>query len=233
MLQVLALLAMDIPINQSPTALRNEKLRIFSAMRPLAAGEVLRGQFRGYRSEPGVAADSKVETYAALRLHIDTWRWADVPFYVRVGKCLPITATEVWVQLRQPPQALFDGYSARESNHLRFRVGPDVSISMGARVKTPGTEMVGHNVELTVRDDSTDLMQPYERLLGDALRGDGTLFTRDDCVEAAWNIVEPILKVDSMPAIYEPGTWGPAEAEKLVREEGGWRNPQPPPPTGG
>jgi glucose-6-phosphate 1-dehydrogenase len=233
MLQVLALLAMDIPINQSPTALRNEKLRIFSAMRPLAAGEVLRGQFRGYRSEPGVAADSKVETYAALRLHIDTWRWADVPFYVRVGKCLPITATEVWVQLRQPPQALFDGYSARESNHLRFRVGPDVSISLGARVKTPGTDMVGHNVELTVRDDSTDLMQPYERLLGDALRGDGTLFTRDDCVEAAWNIVEPILKVDSMPAIYEPGTWGPAEAEQLVREEGGWRNPQPPPPTGG
>ena len=233
MLQVLALLAMDIPINQSPTALRNEKLRIFSAMRPLAAGEVLRGQFRGYRSEPGVAADSKVETYAALRLHIDTWRWADVPFYIRVGKCLPATATEVWVQLRQPPQALFDGVSARESNHLRFRVGPDVLISLGARVKSAGTEMVGHNVELTVHDDSTDLMQPYERLLGDALRGDGSLFTRDDCVEAAWSIVEPILRLESMPAIYEPGTWGPSEAGRLVREEGGWRNPQLPAPAGG
>jgi glucose-6-phosphate 1-dehydrogenase len=225
MLQVLALLAMEAPLDHSANALRNEKLRIFNAMRPLAPSEVLRGQFRGYRAEPGVAPESRVETFAALRLHIDTWRWADVPFYIRVGKCLPVTATEVWVQLKRPPQIIFDDVSVRESNYLRLRLGPDVLIALGARVKTPGVAMVGHNVELVVHDESADLMPPYERLLGDAIRGDGSLFTRDDCVEAAWSVVEPILNSGSQPEIYEPGSWGPADAGLLVQGEGGWHDP--------
>jgi glucose-6-phosphate 1-dehydrogenase len=187
MLQVIALLAMEAPAARGEDSVRDEKLRIFKAMQPLAAADLVRGQFCGYRDEAGVAADSRVETFAALRLRIDTWRWAGVPFYIRAGKRLPLTATEVRVELRPPPQVLFD---AGAPNYFRFRLGPDVLIATGARAKAPGETMSGRPVELIVRGNPADAMQPYERLLGDALLGDGSLFTRDDCVEAAWRVVE-------------------------------------------
>jgi glucose-6-phosphate 1-dehydrogenase len=224
LLQVTALLAMDPPIGRGADSLRDEKLRIFRAMRPLAPADLVRGQFRGYRAEPGVAGDSRVETFAALRLHIETWRWAGVPFYIRAGKCLPITATEVMVELRPPPQALID---AGSPNYFRFRLGPDVLIATGARVKAPGEAMAGRQVELVMCDDQADAMQPYERLLGDALLGDGALFTRDDCVEAAWRVVDPVLEQPSPPAEYAPHTWGPPDAERIVAGSAGWHNPSP------
>ena len=227
MLQVIALLAMDPPIGRGADAMRDEKLRIFNAMRPLAPADVVRGQFRGYRGEDGVAAGSRVETFAALRLHIDTWRWAGVPFYIRAGKRLPVTATEVVVALRRPPQAIFDDFEASPPNYFRFRLGPDVLIATGARVKAPGEPMVGRQVELIACDDAAGAMQPYERLLGDALLGDGSLFTRDDCVEAAWRVVEPILEDSAPPIEYAPGTWGPPEAERIVAGDGGWHSPAP------
>jgi glucose-6-phosphate 1-dehydrogenase len=227
MLQVTALLAMDPPIGRGPDAMRDEKLRIFSAMRPLAAGDIVRGQFRGYRQEEGVDSGSEVETFAALRLHIETWRWAGVPFYIRAGKRLPVTATEVMVELKQPPQTVFDEIKPSSSNYFRFRLSPDVLISAGARVKVPGEAMIGEDVELIAHDHSDDGMAPYERLLGDAIRGDGSLFTRDDCVEAAWGVVDPILGDATALAEYEPNTWGPPEAERIVAGAAGWHNPLP------
>jgi glucose-6-phosphate 1-dehydrogenase len=224
MLQVIALLAMDAPVGRGADALRDEKLRIFRAMQPLAAADVVRGQFRGYRGEAGVAAGSRVETFAALRLRVDTWRWAGVPFYIRAGKRLAVTATEVRVDLRAPPQVLFDEGA---SNYFRFRLGPDVLIATGARAKAPGETMTGRPVELIVRGNPADAMQPYERLLGDALAGDGSLFTRDDSVEAAWRVVQPILDDPAPPIEYAPGSWGPPEAEQLVAGDGGWHNPAP------
>jgi glucose-6-phosphate 1-dehydrogenase len=224
LLQVIALLAMDPPIGRGADAVRDEKLRIFRAMQPLAPADLVRGQFRGYRDEDGVAADSRVETFAALRLHINTWRWAGVPFHIRAGKRLAVTATEVRVELRPPPQAVFD---AGAPNYFRFRLGPDMLIAAGARVKAPGEAMAGRPVELVMCDDQADAMQPYERLLGDALLGDGSLFTRDDCVEAAWRVVEPILEDPAPPIEYVPGSWGPAEAGQLVAGAGGWHNPAP------
>jgi glucose-6-phosphate 1-dehydrogenase len=226
LLQVIALLAMDAPVGRDADAMRDEKLRIFKAMQPLAAGDVVRGQFRGYRSENGVAPGSRVETFAALRLHIDTWRWAGVPFYIRAGKRLPVTATEVVVELRPPPRAVFDDVGPDEPNYFRFRLGPDVLIAAGARVKASGEAMVGRPVELILRGNAADAMQPYERLLGDALLGDGSLFTRDDCVEAAWRVVEPILQDPAPPIEYAPGSWGPREAERIVAG-GGWHSPTP------
>ena len=231
MLQVIALLAMDAPVGRDPEAMRAERLRLFRAMRPLAPAEVVRGQFRGYRSEPGVAPDSQVETFAALRLHIDTWRWAGVPFYLRAGKCLPITATQVIVDLKCPPLPIFDSITAPEANYLRFRLSPEVVISIGARVKRAGDEMIGTPVELVARRALGGNDLPYERLLGDALRGETSLFTRDDSVEAAWRVVEPVLEPvlhGTMPVdMYEPGTWGPAAAADLVDGHKGWHDPQP------
>src|SRR6266704_3855138 len=178
LLQVIALLAMDAPVGHDPDAMRAEKLRLFRAMRPLDVKQVVRGQFRGYRDEPGVASDSQVETFAALCLHIDTWRWAGVPFYIRTGKRLPITATEVIVDLRSPPVAIFDEINPAQSNYFRFRLSPEVVVSAGARVKRPGENMVGDAVELVARHSLAGDKSPYERLLGDAIRGDATLFTR-------------------------------------------------------
>ena len=228
MLQVTALLAMDPPIGGQPDAIRAEKLRIFSAMRPLVAADVVRGQFRGYRDEEGVAPGSQVETFAALQLHIDTWRWAGVPFYIRAGKRMPVTATEVTVELKEPPQAVFDEGASRRPNYLRFRISPDVLISMGTRVKRSGEAMVGEAAELVAHQQSCDDMKPYERLLGDAMRGDGSLFTRDDCVEAAWRVIDPILGNAAPLFEYEPATWGPAESELIIGRDGVWRNPAPP-----
>ena len=227
LLQVIALLAMDTPTGHDPESLRAEKLRLFRAMRPLDPNEVVRGQFRGYRQESGVAADSQVETFAALRLHIDTWRWAGVPFYIRAGKCLPITSTEVIVDLKCPPLAIFDEIQPALSNYFRFRLGPDVAISAGVRVKSAGEEMRGEPVELIAHHQPRQEQSPYERLLGDAIRGDAELFTRDDCVEAAWRVIDPVLDNAAPVSAYEPGTWGPAAAARIVAGDAGWHDPKP------
>ena len=226
LLQVIALLAMDAPVGRDPESMRSEKLRLFRAMRPLDPKQVVRGRFRGYRDEPGVAPDSQVETFAALRLRIDTWRWAGVPFYIRAGKRLPITATEVKVDLKLPPLAIFDRTDPSQSNYFRFRLSPEVVISIGARVKRPGDEMRGEPVELVARRSPASEDLPYERLLGDAITGDTSLFTRDDSVEAAWCVVDPILHNPPPVDEYEPGTWGPPAAAKIVAGDEGWHDPQ-------
>jgi glucose-6-phosphate 1-dehydrogenase len=227
LLQVIALLAMDAPVGRDPESMRSEKLRLFRAMRPLDPAQVVRGQFRGYRAEAGVAADSQVETFAALCLHIDTWRWAGVPFRLRAGKCLPITATEVVVDLKCPPLATFDEISAATSNYFRFRLSPEVVISVGTRVKRPGEDMRGEPVELIARHQPHKEKLPYERLLGDALHGDPTLFTRDDCVEAAWRVIDPVLGDPQPVSEYALGTWGPAAAARIVSGNEGWHDPRP------
>jgi glucose-6-phosphate 1-dehydrogenase len=226
LLEIAALLTMEAPVDHQPDALRDAKHRAFDAMRPLSPSEVVRGQFRGYRQEKDVAANSTVETFAAVRLNIDTPRWWGVPIYIRAGKRLPLTSTEIRVDLRQPPYAVFDDSLPHEANYVRFQVSPDVVISLGARIKAPGEAMVGENVELLARDSTADDMTPYERLLGDALRGDAMLFVREDEVESAWRVVEPILGDATPIREYEPGTWGPAEAAALIAGDGGWHNPQ-------
>jgi glucose-6-phosphate 1-dehydrogenase len=226
LLEIAALLTMEPPVDHQPDALRDAKRRAFDAMRPLAPSEVVRGQFRGYRQENDVAANSTVETFAAIRLHIDTPRWSGVPIYIRAGKRLPVTSTEIRVDLRRSPHAVFDDPPEHDANYVRFRVSPDVVISLGARIKAPGEAMVGESVELLARDSTTDDMTPYERLLGDALHGDAMLFVREDEVESAWRVVEPILGDATPIHEYEPGTWGPAEAAALVAEDCGWHNPQ-------
>jgi glucose-6-phosphate 1-dehydrogenase len=195
-------------------------------MRPLDPKEVVRGQFRGYRDEKGVAQDSDVETFAALRLHIDTWRWADVPFYIRAGKCLPISATEVVVNLKRPPLAIFDPSTTMPPNYFRLRLSPEVVIGEGALVKLNGEEMRGEPVELIARHQSPTEKSPYERLLGDAIRGDTTLFTQDESVEAAWRVVDPVLR-NPLPVVpYEPGSWGPAAAAGVVDGDEVWHDPK-------
>jgi glucose-6-phosphate 1-dehydrogenase len=226
LLEIAALLTMEPPVDHQPDALRDAKRRAFDAMRPLAPSDVVRGQFRGYRQEKDVAVNSTVETFAAIRLHIDTPRWSGVPVYIRAGKRLPVTSTEIRVDLRRSPHAVFDDPPRHDANYVRFRVSPDVVISLGARIKAAGEAMVGENVELLARDSTTDDMTPYERLLGDALHGDTMLFVREDEVESAWRVVEPILGDATPIHEYEPGTWGPAEAAALVAEDGGWHNPQ-------
>ncbi|MBT2118393.1 glucose-6-phosphate dehydrogenase [Dyella sp. LX-66] len=226
LLQVTALLAMEAPVGREPEATRAEKLRLFQAMRPLEPREVVRGQFAGYREIEGVAPDSQVETYAALRLHIDTWRWSGVPFYIRTGKRLPITSCEVVVTLKRPPLAVFDAASPLQSNYFRFRLSPEVVISAGTRVKQAGEAMRGEPAELVARHQSPNEEQPYQRLLGDALRGDAAQFTSDACVEAAWAVVEPILGHAAPVHEYAPGSWGPAAADALTEPDGGWRDPQ-------
>lgn len=222
LLQIMTLLAMDAPPNNEPDAMHEEKLRLLRSMRLRRANDVIRGQFKGYRQEYGVAKKSDVETYAALCFEIDTWRWAGVPFYLRAGKCLPLTATEVIIDLKCPPVTLFDNVKPNQSNYFRFRLSPEVVISIGARVKKPGTAMVGENVELIAHHSLSASNSPYTRLLGDALRGDAALFTRDDCVEAAWAVIDPILH--SLPSVveYDQGSWGPSEATMLVVSDEGW-----------
>src|SRR5689334_21597430 len=218
LLQVVALLTMEPPVGHHADAVRDEKLRAFRAMQPLAPNEVVRGQYAGYLREEGVAPQSAVETFAALRLHIDTWRWAGVPFYIRAGKRMPITTTEIWVTLKRPPQAVFDD-APTATNTVRFRLSPHVAISLGARVKVPGEAMVGEAVDLLAQHLAGDETTPYERLLGDALRGDPTLFVRQDAVEAEWRVVDPILSQAPPADAYAPGTWGPVEADRLVDED--------------
>ena len=226
MLQVVASLAMEAPGSGNPEATRDAKAAVLEAMVPLQPDGVVRGQFRGYHDEPGVAADSRVETFAALRLYIDSWRWAGVPFYIRAGKSLPVTCAEVSVEMRPPPRAVFGETGAGNANHLRFRLSPDVAIALNLRSKVPGEAKLGESIELLAVQDVAGEMEPYERLLGDAMKGDATLFTREDAVDAAWRVVEPILGDKTPVHVYEPGTWGPTEAEEITSSSGGWRDPE-------
>ena len=225
MLQLVALLAMEPPAGNYHEAIRDEKARIFKAMRPIDPSNVVLGQYIGYLHEDGVAPRSQVETFAALKLSLDTWRWADVPFYIRAGKCLPETATEILVEFKTPPLAVFGEVEPPQSNYYRFRLSPDVLISLGARTKVPGEAMWGEGVELIVRSHHTDEMPPYERLLRDAMKGDSMLFVREDAVEAAWEVVDPILGKISPVYQYTSNTWGPPEANRIIERDGGWHNP--------
>ena len=223
MLEIVSFLAMEPPATTYHGSIHDEQVKMFRTIRPLSPADFVRGQFRGYRDETGVARDSTVETFAAVRLYIDSWRWDGVPFFIRAGKCLPVTATEVLVKLQRPPLSKL---AIGETNYLRFRLSPDVMIGLGARVKRPGEGMVGDPTELkVVHYPDGDEMDAYERLLGDAMAGDATLFARQDAVEAAWAMVEPILGGVTPVHEYEPGTWGPAEADALTAAVGGWNCP--------
>jgi glucose-6-phosphate 1-dehydrogenase len=229
LLQVTALLAMEPPIGADSEAMRDEKVKVLKSIRPLSGRSLVRGQFKGYLDEEGVAPDSKVETFAAMELHIDSWRWAEVPFYIRAGKCMPVTATEVLVRLRRPPQRVFSGIELQSGppNHFRFRLGPDVEIALGSQVR--GSEKgSGNAVELFACKDRREMVEPYDRLLGEAMEGEALLFAREDEVEAAWAIVDPILKKGHPLFEYEPGTWGPSQAHVLLAHLGGWHEPKPP-----
>jgi glucose-6-phosphate 1-dehydrogenase len=226
LLQLASLLAMEAPSARGTEAIRDEKAQAFRSMRPLEPSDVVRGQFRGYRQEEGVARDSDVETFAAVRLQVDSWRWAGVPFYIRAGKCLPVTATEVLVELKRPPVALFPDCAAAPPNRFRFRLSPQVVLSLGARAKLPGEAMRGEDVELIACHDQADEMAPYERLLRDAMRGDQMLFARQDSVEEAWRVVEPVLGSATPLFQYESGSWGPAEADRLLQNGAAWFNPE-------
>jgi len=220
MLQVVSLLAMEPPATHDHESFRDEQVKVFRVIRPLAPEDVVRGQFRGYRGEKGVAAGSTTETFAAVKLHIDSWRWEGVPFFIRAGKSLPTTMTEVMVRLKRPPLSRM---APGDSNYYRFRLSPDVVIAVGARVKRPGDEMVGEPTELkVVHYPGGDERDAYERLLGDAMVGDPMLFAREDGVEAAWAVVQPVLGSATEVHEYEPGTWGPAQADKLTEGVGGW-----------
>ncbi|MGQ0697700.1 MAG: glucose-6-phosphate dehydrogenase [Panacagrimonas sp.] len=226
LLQVLATLAMEPPLGDSAVAYRDEKTRILRACTPLSADTLVRGQFEGYRDEPGVNPESDMETFVAIRLGIDTWRWQGVPFFIRAGKCMPVSATEVRVVLKAPPQQVFAEPLPHGSNYFRFRLGPDrVSIAIGARTKTAGEPMVGEEIELFVCSEQSGELDAYERLLGDAMQGDQTLFAARATVEAAWAIVDPILAHPSPVKSYAAGTWGPRESDKMVGTFGGWHAP--------
>jgi len=223
LLQVIGFLAMEPPLGTYAESIRDEQVKVFRAIRPLSPEDLVRGQFIGYRDEEGVATDSTVETYAAVRLHVDSWRWDGVPFFIRAGKCMPVSTTEVLVTLKRPP---LRRVGPEETNHFRFRLSPEVIIAVGARIKKAGEQMVSEPTELKVMHQSdADEMDAYERLLGDAMAGDATLFSRQDGVEAAWAIVDPILGGATPVHQYEPGTWGPPDAARLTADVGGWHAP--------
>jgi glucose-6-phosphate 1-dehydrogenase len=228
LLQILALLAMEPPSRRSFAAVNSEKTNVLLATRPLAAQDIVRGQYKGYRDEPRVAADSDVETYCAMRLTIDSWRWAGVPWYLRSGKRLPANSCDVLVRLRPPPQRLFEDAPAQSqhANHLRFNLSPSYTIALAARVKKAGKEFVGNQRELCLVNEAAAEGMPYERLLGDALTGDKALFAREDEVDAAWAVVEPVLDHPPPVLSYAPGTWGPPEADGLFAGDGRWYTPK-------
>jgi glucose-6-phosphate 1-dehydrogenase len=227
MLQVLACLTMEAPSRGDDEALRDAKTAVLEAIRPLTPSDVVRGQFRGYRRLPNVAPDSTVETYAAVRLAIESWRWAGVPFYIRAGKCLPMTCTEVLVRLKPPPRSVFGEELSvlARSGYLRFRLGPDVAIALGVRSKRAGEAMVGREVELIAARDHESAELPYERLLHDAMHGDATFFTREDAVEAQWRVVDGVLGDVTPLHEYEPGSWGPAQTDALHLRDDRWHTP--------
>ena len=222
--QVLTNLTMDPPARADSESVRDEKVKVLKAIAPLDAKSLVRGQFRGYRSEPGVAPDSTTETFAAMRLEVNSWRWQGVPFFIRAGKCLPVTCTELLIRLRRPPKIFpADGL---KPNHFRFRISPDVTFAISMMAKSLTDEMHGESVELVaMRSPRAEEMDAYERVLRDAMAGDTTLFAREDYVEEAWRIVDPVLKANTPVYEYEPGTWGPAETEERVAPADGWHNP--------
>jgi glucose-6-phosphate 1-dehydrogenase len=232
LLQIVSYLAMEAPSSTYAEAIRDEQAKVLRTVRPMSADNMTRGQFRGYRDEPGVAKESYMATYAALKLHVDSWRWEGVPFYVRAGKSLKMTTTEVFVELKLPPQVVFAEATPSCGNYVRFRLSPQVAIAIGARAKRPGEGMGGRPVELSVVDQAVQgsgsevRLGDYERLLGDAMAGDATLFARQDVVEAAWAIVDPVIHGPSPMFEYEPGSWGPPQADRLVADVGGWNTPQ-------
>ena len=227
--QIVALLAMEPPAYQGYGAVQTEKAKVFEAMRPLRPEDVVRGQYSGYRKEPGVSRRSDVETFCALRLYIDSWRWEGVPWYLRSGKYLTETAAEVLVELKPPPQRLFDDSrpGVGRANYVRFRLSPSSAVALAARVKRPGKEFVGDQQELYLLEEELGVESPYERLLGDALAGNGALFSREDTVEAAWAVVDPVLKSHGRAQAYRRGSWGPKQADELIAADGGWHNPMP------
>jgi glucose-6-phosphate 1-dehydrogenase len=222
--QILCNLAMEPPVRIDSETIRDEKVKVLKAIRPLEANNVVRGQFRDYRQEKGVAPDSKMETFAALRLDVDSWRWKGVPFYIRAGKNLPVTCTEVIGRLRKPPTVVKD--SVLSPNYLRFRISPEMTIAMGTTVMADGETLKGETVEMVAsRHPRPEEMEAYERVLGDAMAGDSTLFARQDYVEEAWRIVDQALKADTPLYEYEEGAWGPSEVNEKVSPPGGWQNP--------
>jgi len=225
--QIVALLAMEAPATRDYGAVQTEKAKVFEAMRPLTPDDVVRGQYDGYRKEKDVAKNSDVETYCAVRLFIDSWRWADVPFYLRSGKCLADTATEVLVELKPAPQRLFEDSAPTHgrANYVRFRCSPNPAIALAARVKLPGKEYIGEQKELYLCEELAGQEAPYQRLLSDAMAGDGALFTREDAVEAAWAVVDPVLKKHHRAIPYKRGGWGPKQANALLGPGGTWHNP--------
>jgi glucose-6-phosphate 1-dehydrogenase len=224
LLQVVGYLAMEPPATTYPESVRDEQVKVFRNIRPLAPNDVVRGQFAGYRDERGVKPDSDVETFAAVRMHLDSWRWEGVPFLVRAGKRMATTVTEVIVTLRRPP---LTGLARGAGNQIRFRLGPEMAIALRAYVKRPGEEMRGDRVELVATQLSNcDAMDAYERLLKDAMEGEATIFAREDAVEAAWAIVDPVLDGTVPVHPYEPGSWGPAEAARLASNAGRWQEPE-------
>ncbi|HUX31852.1 MAG TPA: glucose-6-phosphate dehydrogenase [Thiobacillus sp.] len=225
--QILALLAMEPPGYQDYGAVHAEKYKVFRAMRPLQPDDLVRGQYAGYRKEPGVAKNSDVETFCAMRLFIDSWRWQGVPWYLRAGKNLATTAAEVLVELKPPPQRLFDDSAPVEgrANYLRFRLSPNSAVALAARVKRAGKEFTGVQHELFLLDEQLEEESPYERLLGNAMAGEGALFARENNVEAAWAVVDPVLTKHHQATRYKPGSWGPKAADALIAADGGWNNP--------
>jgi len=217
-------LAMEPPVRTDSETIRDEKVKVLKAIPPLTVKNVVRGQFRGYRKENGVAPDSKVETFAALQLNVDSWRWQGVPFYIRAGKSLPVTCTEIVVRLREPP--IVFPTCCRTPNYFRFRVSPNVTAAFGLTVMDQQEKMIGEQVELLAsRYPGAEETDAYERVLGDAMAGDATLFAREDYVEEAWRIVDPVLKAGTPVYEYEPGSWGPSEVDQKVSPPGGWENP--------
>jgi len=224
LLQVLANLTMEPPAGVDSESIRDEKVKVLKSIPALDPQNVVRGQFRAYRDEKGVAPNSQVETFVALRLEIKSWRWLGVPVYIRAGKCLPVTCTEVFVKLRRPPAV----YSEQPPppNYFRFRINPDMTIALGALIKAPGEEIAGVPVELVATHKPTaEDMDAYERLLGEAMKGDATQFAREDYVEQAWRIVAPVLGTPTPVYEYDPNTWGPPQAERIAADDGGWHNP--------
>jgi glucose-6-phosphate 1-dehydrogenase len=225
MLQVVTHLAMEPPIGAGSEPLRDEKIKVLRGIRPLTGKSLVRGQYSGYRKENGVDPSSDVETYAAMCLHLDSWRWEGVPFFIRAGKRLPVTATEVLVRLRRPPQRVFHEALTHAPNHMRFRLGPKgVAIAIGALSKRSGADMTGREIELLVCNEQDGEMGAYERLIGDAMRSDASLFARQDAVETAWQVVNPVLKMKTPLLEYDPGSWGPDAANAMIEQFGGWHS---------
>lgn len=226
LLAVLSNICMEPPSSSSSEAIRDSRAMLLKAVRPMTTADLVRGQYAGYQDIPGVKSGSTTETFFAARLWIDNWRWAGVPIFIRSGKNLPETCTEIRLRFRRPPQEIFNEVVPEASSHLRMRISPDVSIALGVRLKQPGEGMIGEDLELEIQEDAGKMMPPYERLLGDAIHGDDSLFSREDLVIAQWNVVDPILN-DATPIYhYEKGTWGPDEANALIAESGSWLNPK-------